>query len=231
MVNKLWIVTDGRTIGRVQAFMADKNIFIADGHHRYGTAMMYRDWLHETKGGSATDDAEENKVLMVFCAMEDPGSLILPTHRVLSGLDAEKLMALWSEGVSACDADRADMIIFDGPSGKRHPVKFTNRDILSKLEPDKSTHWRSLDVAYLHRYLVGELLGKSHADADVQVQYVKVAAQAMDTSRQVKGSALLMNGTPLDQLKGVSEAGELMPQKTTFFHPKLATGMVMHAMG
>ena len=225
--NRMWIVTDAETIQTVSDEMAGKRVFIADGHHRYGTALNYRAYLTD-QAGPLADDHPAHFVMMVLGSMDDPGSLILPYNRVLVGSDAtvDTLTVAWASGCERADATSADVVLFAGADGSEYPLRFTDRARLDRLEPERSEAWRSLDVAYLHRFLLDEL-GKG---LELTVRYVKSAGDARELARQEMGVALLLNATGMDQLRAVSQAGELMPQKSTYFYPKLATGLTVNPL-
>lgn len=225
--NRLWIVTHPGVIDTVAGVMAPKPIFIADGHHRYGTALNYRKCVIEETGG-ITEDHPANFVMLVLGSMDDPGSLILPYNRVLIGPDAsvQKLTEAWSTGCRPAEAASADLLLYAGADGSQHPLKFTDRPELKRLEPRRSDAWRSLDAAYLHRYLLEELAKR----LDLTVRYVKSADDARAVARQENGVALLVKATRMEQLRAVSECGELMPQKSTYFYPKLATGLTINPL-
>ena len=222
--NRLWIVTDAETREAVTGIMATKRIFIADGHHRYGTALNYRAYVTEQRG-PLPDDHPANFVMMVLGSMDDPGSLILPYNRVLVGPDAsvDKLTKAWAAGCEVTDAASADLVLYAGAARSGHPLRFTDRAKLGQLEPRRSEAWRSLDVAYLHRYLIDELAKA----LQLSVRYVKSADDARAVARDENGVALLLRATRMEQLRAVSQSGELMPQKSTYFHPKLATGLAI----
>jgi len=241
--NKLWVVSNREVIRSVVAAMANRKIYIADGHHRYGTALMYRDWLSERDGGALPEDHPSNYVMFVLAGMDDPGCLILPYYRVLENIDADGLAAAWSSGVTWIgkrtptpsqgegrgEDPGADVVLWDGRSGKEIPLKFTDRAKLATLEPNESPAWHKLDYAYLHRYLIDELLTRKLGSAPT-VHYVKSLNDAKQTARQCAGVALLVNATPMAHLRAVAESGGLMPQKSTYFYPKLATGMTIHPL-
>ncbi|MHC4695770.1 MAG: DUF1015 family protein, partial [Planctomycetota bacterium] len=227
--NRLWIVTDRTLCDQVAAALADKQVYIADGHHRYGTALMYRDWFAREQGGSIADDHPANYVMFVLASMDDPGCLILPYNRALAKVELSAVLNAWSEGTKACGADQADIVLVDGRSDKEVPLRFTARDKLTTLAPDECEAWHKLDYAYLHRYLIDELL-RNRVGTEPQVRYVKSAEDARKTAREESGVALLVNATPMAHLRAVSKAGGLMPQKSTYFHPKLATGLTINPL-
>ncbi len=227
--NRLWIVTDPGVIDTVGSAMAEKKIYIADGHHRYGTALMYRDWFIERQGGTIPRDHPAHYVLFVLASMDDPGCLILPYHRVLVHVDVDDLVDAWSSGAEPATGDRADIVLYDGESKRETPLRFSDRGMLRSLEPNECEPWYDLDAAYLHRYLIDELLVRRFRDRP-QIRYVKSAEDARRVAREESGVALLVNATPMAHLRAVSEAGGLMPQKSTYFYPKLATGLTINPL-
>ena len=225
--SRMWVVTNGGVLDNVITAMADKKVYIADGHHRYGTALLYRDWLREQAGGTLPPDHAANYIMFVLASMDDPGCLILPYHRAVASVSAATVADAWSAGTEPCDEANADVRIVDGKSGEITPLRFSNRGALATLEPNESEAWHRLDYAYLHRYLIDELL-QQKIGGTPDVRYVKSAEAAKRTAKEEKGVALLVNATPMTHLRAVSESGGLMPQKSTYFHPKLATGLAVN---
>lgn len=231
--NRLWIVTDKGIIKAVTKFFADKKLYIADGHHRYGTALNFRDWL-TTQQRSLAKDHPAHYVMFVLASMDDPGCLILPYNRVLGGVDLNMLTEVWQPGTAtvkgSADGKSSDLMLVEGPTGREARLCFTAREKLRELEKDQVEAWYDLDAAYLHRYLIDDLLKAKLGEA-ARVHYVKSADDARKTAREEKGVALLMNATPMAHLRAVSEQGGLMPQKSTYFYPKLATGLTINPLG
>ena len=248
--SRLWVIADHAVIQPVVAAMANRKVYIADGHHRYGTALTYRDWLCEQHGAALPNDHPANYVMFVLASMDDPGCLILPYYRVLEHIDADALAAAWSPGVTWIgkktpsppqvenppwrgegwsEGRGADVVLWDGRSGKEIPLKFTDRAKLATLEPNECPAWHKLDYAYLHRYLIDKLLTRKLGSVP-PVHYVKSLDDAKQTARQCDGVALLVNATPMAHLRAVAESGGLMPQKSTYFHPKLATGLTINLL-
>ncbi len=108
-------------------------------------------------------------------------------------------------------------------------MKFTNRPLLRKLSPDHVEPWYDLDAAYLHGYLIDHLLHRA-LGVEPKVRYAKSAGQAKQIAKDESGVALLVNATPMTHLRAVSDAGGLMPQKSTYFYPKLATGLAINPL-
>jgi uncharacterized protein (DUF1015 family) len=228
--NHVWRVTDSGIVGGVTRMLADRRIYIADGHHRYGTGLMYRDWVRERNGGRLPDDHPANFVMFVLASMDDPGCLIMPYYRALAGISLERLQAVWADGVRESPGRKdADLVLHDGKTGREVAVTFTRREALDRLAADECGAWRKLDYAYLHRYLIDELLAKN-ASQTPSIHYLKSRELAMRTAEDEAGVALLVKATPMAHLRAVAEAGGLMPQKSTYFHPKLATGMTILAL-
>jgi len=249
----MWVVSDAGTIGAVRKAMADRAVYIADGHHRYGTALMYREAFVEQHHDAFVEQHEPlsadhptNFILIGLCAMEDPGCLILPTHRVISDFGSAStsdVLAALQKGVEITPLDKtpsdpeallppdadADLAIYVPADNKTYRGKFTQRETLPKLAPDRSEAWHELDLAYLHRYLIDECITPAIGHTPT-VACVKSAAKTLDTARATNGIALLCKACTMEQLRAVSHAGDLMPQKSTFFYPKLATGLVINPL-
>lgn len=229
VANKMWVVTDPGLIALIGDALRDKKLYIADGHHRYGTALMYRDWVKEQNGGSLPDDHPANFCMFVLASMDDPGCLILPYCRALANVDLDRLLGIWGDGVEQCDASAADLVLHDGSTGREVAVKFTHREVLKTIDESQCEPWYDLDYAYLHGYLIGVLL-EENLGTDPVVRYVKSADAAKQSARNESGVALLTKATPMAHLRAVSEAGGFMPQKSTYFFPKLATGMTINPL-
>ncbi len=241
--NLLWAVSDPDAIGQVRQLLADKPVFIADGHHRYGTALLYRDELRQQRG-KLPEDHPAQFVLTVLCGMEDPGLLILPTHRVLNGVTGVAALLsgdakLRVEPLAVQDPEQVPQQLASyGPqavalyeAGAWHVVRPASEDLLDTLEPQHAPAWRRLALAVLHAYvidrrIVPELLGGQKP----QIEYVKSSAAAVQKASDRGGCAFLLQPTTMDELRAVCQAGDLMPQKSTFFYPKLASGLVIHSL-
>ena len=227
--NRMWIVTDADTITAVVNALADKKLYIADGHHRYGTALNYRDFRAAEQGGSLPAEHPAQYVMMVLGSMDDPGSLIIPYNRTLAQIDLDTVVSAWKPGTEKVSAEQADVVLFEGSSGKEVPLRFTDRTKLKELETGQVAPWYDLDAAYLHRYLIDVLL-RAQLGSEPQIRYTKSAENTKQVARAEKGVGLLVQATPMAHLRAMSEAGGLMPQKSTFFYPKLATGLTINPL-
>lgn len=242
--NQLWAVTGGDVIRDVTQMMSGRATYIADGHHRYGTALNYREALEKSQGALPSEHPA-NYTLCVFCAMEDPGLLILPTHRVLPGVRAtidlfradpqvevtpltesqpesvvKALLKFGPQAVAVtCGADRT-----------YYALRPKDERLLSRFEPGRSAAWRGLALAFLHAYLIDRVVAPQAGGAAPEIHYVKSASGAVDEARGAGGMVFLLQPTTMEELRAVCQANDLMPQKSTYFFPKLASGLVVHAL-
>jgi uncharacterized protein (DUF1015 family) len=239
-------VTDPEAIAAVQREMDERLLFIADGHHRYETAINYRNLrLAEYAGGASTQNPKN--AMMTLVGMSDPGLVVLPTYRVLFGLpdfDFSNFLkrlgeyftveerAGMKETLSSLDAvANVHSIhafgIYHG--SKWWFAKLRDTEIMDKLVPEHTADWRNLDVAILHEVILEHILGitKEAQAAKTNISYDRLPE--ISVARVDKGThqvAILMNPTKLSQIRDVAGEGEVMPQKSTDFFPKLITGLV-----
>ena len=251
--NELWSVTDSEVENQVIDRMGTKPVYIADGHHRYTTALAYQKEMEEQNGGPLPTNHPANFCLFVLIAMQDDGLLIQPTHRLIGGLDwfdidafkaalgdhaeitdtmlAPEMVAHWAEEYLPKKPPHT-FGVYDGRTKRLFELRLKNIDVLEKLEPAQSEGWRRLDVAILQRYLLDEVIQPSFTEGkEVTKGYT---ADARTIVNQVDGSnyqiALLLQSTPLHSLEELGKHHEVMPQKSTYFFPKLATGMVINSL-
>jgi len=249
--NRLWVVKDPATINAVRAAMRDKPIFIADGHHRYETALNYRREL-KAAGQLADDNAAPNFVLMHCVGMQDPGLQILPTHRLVSGLPTITTQELGAAldghfelefmGVGEQGArDTWDMITADGGQsvfgfgctgdGGWLFARLTNAAPMDALAPEHSPAWRGLAVSRLHQLVLDNLIPERFTGASSKCEYVhrldEVTAAMTASSCQL---GCLVPPATIDHVREIASLRETMPPKSTYFYPKLLTGLVFHAL-
>lgn len=247
--NKLWVIDDLPTIKSIQVRLSDKPVFIADGHHRYDTALMYRQQQVGDIGEPAEDDPI-NFVLAVLGGMEDPGASIRPYFRSIRSLPQVTAGALkealaesftWKSTATPSGADRLRrtlskagpqaMILYVAKDDACAVIAPKDSDVLAAHEPDRSPTWRQLAYSLLHHYVIDCVIGPQFNDGkSPTVHYHKTLEEAIKDARGHSGIAALMPATTMEQLREICTAGELMPQKSTYFHPKLATGMVINPL-
>jgi uncharacterized protein (DUF1015 family) len=227
-------IGDPTATAAIAEMLRDKPIFIADGHHRYETALAYKKEFPEMAGGGY--------ILIALTAFEDEGILVLPTHRLLKGLPEEKIAnlpaALAGSGFQiAQSADASSSIRRAGaftlllPAGQSYEVRLPEgADVTSLVEGSQSRAWKSLDVTLLHALILEKLLGISMADLATtdKVAYTRDAAEARKKVDQGEAQAAFLLARPsVHEIEAVSVAHDKMPQKSTFFYPKLLSGLVM----
>jgi uncharacterized protein (DUF1015 family) len=228
--HRLWRVIDPATVGAFQDALAATKAYIADGHHRYATALRYRD---ETSPDGAW-------TLGYFTPLESPGLVVLPYHRILSaGPTVEEArtslqgLFLLNEvaGVAAAASAAAHSTMpyafaLAWPGGRALVAEALPEveDLLADKTPPSL---RALDTYFLHRVVLGRIFGLG----DEAVSYVHSLAEAEEAVGEARCRlAVLMRPTPVRQIVDVAEARESMPAKSTFFHPKLPSGLVIHPL-
>ena len=242
-VHRVWRLTDAASQRRVAAALLDKRLYIADGHHRYETMLAVRDELRPL-ARSPRSSIEYGS--MFLTSMEDPGLVVFPTHRVVHGLrdfDLDGFLGRLRERFSVEEVrgespeSLRDRLAAAGRTWPAFALVSGSRAFLAVLRPgqDESVPApapvRRLDVAVLHLLILEELLGIDRAAQERQtnLRYVKDLAGAFDEARRNDVQAVfLLNPTGVGQLQAVADAGEIMPQKSTYFFPKLASGLLLN---
>jgi uncharacterized protein (DUF1015 family) len=250
VLQQFWVVTEPEVIAAVAEELAPRrNLIIADGHHRYETSLAYRDEMR-AQYPEAPLNAGFNYRSVVLVSMDDPGLVILPTHRLvhadrrMSGAEVlerakayfevtpvESRTELESRLKAAQASSRSCFGFYGGTT-----ALFTLRDAgaMDRLAPDRSSEWRRLDAAVLHELFIEQVLGiDKQAVADHEpVEFLRDAQAGYDAVDQGKAEfLLLMNPTRLEQVQACSAAGERMPQKSTDFYPKVISGLVALPVG
>ena len=224
-VHRLWQISDTATIARIQKLMADKKLLIADGHHRYETALAFRN--------ENPDLAGARQVMMTFVNMHSPGLQILATHRVVSnlpGFDAKQL--LQRTGARAVGSLGALKELFQAPVPGRMRIGIALRDSVQMI--DRPRQSGELDVPVLHREILGGALGINEEAVrdESYIQYVRgIDAAAEKVATGTAQVAFLLEPTKVEEVADVACAGGVMPQKTTDFYPKLLSGLTIYKIG
>jgi uncharacterized protein (DUF1015 family) len=222
----MWTLTDRQSVEFIQAQMADRRLIIADGHHRYETALAYRDEMNGARGS--------DRIPMCFFNMHSPGLAILPTHRVVANLpdfDARKLFERVSRFFDTSTGPGVTIGVFT--ADRLSQVCLRPSVDLSSLMPDLSRTQRTLDVVILHRLILESCLGISEdaVKKESHITYVRERDAAINDVRQGRAqAAFLLNPTRLDQMRDIAYEGNVMPQKSTDFYPKVLSGLTMYAM-
>ena len=248
--HQVWKIADPGLVSMVREKMRDKKLVIADGHHRYETALNYRNEQRAAKA-AAGSVAPHELVMMTLVNMDSPGLVILPTHRVVHGLESfsaaafrEKASAYFSveEVDASVDAARATVILREaGRIGTAMLAVAADRVfLLDRPRPVSpnfydglSLRQQSLDVVQLHRCLLEGVLGISEEAIREQknVRYIRDIGESMAQVRNGTANvAFLMNPVRMAQVRDIAFAGEVLPQKSTDFYPKLLTGLTIYSL-
>jgi uncharacterized protein (DUF1015 family) len=241
---RLWRSADPDLIAELQMALADAELLIADGHHRYETARTYADEV----GG----EGDHRYVLMLLCSLSDPGLLVFPTHRLLTGLkhDSSKQEAIREVLMRDFDieqlgapqeleppaAARDNRVAFGYmDSFHKQPYRVTLRDqgVADRALDGMPGPYRRLDTAVLEAMVLRGALGMSEEDISHLrgLQYSKDLDDAIDAVTTGRADAgFFMRATPIEQVRAVAESGESMPPKSTYFYPKVPTGMVFNPL-
>jgi uncharacterized protein (DUF1015 family) len=250
--HRLWAITDLALQAKLAAEIAERTVYIADGHHRYETALRYRDEMRAETGRKGGDEPFDY-VLAYLVNMDEPGLVVLPTHRLLRELPIpatslrEGLRTMFRVGDVSIDSSGDELLraIRPGPGARRIGVVL--RDVPTALvletmdgENDSrltgSLALRRLDVTLLHGLVLEgatSVLGlDAHREAEAgRLVYTKDADEALARVRSGEfAAAFLLNPTRVEEVRAVSEAGETMPEKSTYFYPKILTGLVFHSL-
>jgi uncharacterized protein (DUF1015 family) len=248
--HRVWQVSSPEIIEKIRTGMRDKKLIIADGHHRYETALAYRD-ERRAAAGAVDPDAPYERVMMTFVNMDAPGLLILPTHRVLFGLPdfdvvrmVEQLRPYFSVNPlrERVDAAAAARLLREKGRDNAALLAVTARgDFILEARGDAATdqllsglspRQRRLDVVQLHKIVLEHVLRLTEEDirGKKSIDYVRDAAEAIARARSGADVAFLMNPVSVEQMRDVAFAGEVMPQKSTDFYPKLLSGLAIYAL-
>jgi len=267
VLHQLWCISEPALIALVRGKMKDKKLIIADGHHRYETALNYKNERRaalrnvpraprpysgsDTAVAEPDDAAPHELVMMTFINMDSPGLLILPTHRVVHGLPTFKpgdLRAKACEYFSieevdpAVDAKRASIILREAGRMGTALLAVTQDHVYlmdrGKYVPpsvfgELSLRLQVLDVVQLHKCILQSALGMSEESIRNQehIRYVRDISDAMEQVRHKQADvAFLMNPVRMEQVRDIAFAGEVLPQKSTDFYPKLLSGLTIYAL-
>jgi uncharacterized protein (DUF1015 family) len=232
--HRIWRIEDPAALAGVREALAGVELLIADGHHRYETARVYA-----AEDGAAADAGH---VLMCLVALQDPGLTVFPTHRLVRGLDDARKAALreaierdWvSEPTATLEPAPGDNVrigYYDG--GEPRMLTLKDPAIAAAALPGKPEAYRRLDTAVLEALLLTGALGMTEDDISHLngLDYARTAEQARErVDAGEADAAFFMGATPVARVRDVAAAGENMPPKSTYFFPKVLTGMVFNPL-
>ncbi len=251
VLHRAWKVSDPKVIEVVRDKMRDKKLIIADGHHRYETALTYRNERRAAAGTTAAKNASYEFVMMTFVNMDSPSLVILPTHRVVHGLpsfsaselrDGARAYFAVEEVDPAIDSRRAQAILQEASQTGTALLAVTpTRAFLmsrpkalgSDLFAGLSLRQQSLDVVQLHKCLLEGVLALSEESIRNQqnLSYYRETEEALGQVRKGTANvAFLMSPARIQQIRDIAFAGEVLPQKSTDFFPKMLSGLCIYAL-
>jgi uncharacterized protein (DUF1015 family) len=249
--HQMWVVEDSGQIDAWRREMASLPVFLADGHHRYETALRYQAERRASASGGPPAWYDYTMILLV--EMSDPGLALFPTHRVVrpkQRVDWEQVRGRLrdrfdhrsvpvpgaGEIAALFAADSGATLAMLAPPANRLDVwRLRDPSAIERVTPaGRSAAWRRLDVVALHALVLGEALGGTGDAGAVEVTYTRDAAEAIQSVRDsadTQTAAFFMRPPTMEEVKAVALAGDKMPEKSTYFWPKAITGLVMHASG
>jgi len=255
-IHKLWIIKEKEDIQRIQEAMADKVLIIADGHHRYETSLNYQKEMLE-KRKEVKGDEPFHYIMMTLFRLDDPGLVILPTYRLVKGLDKlseeglRELLSPYFEISEMNWLDPSDKSTLEEVQKRIQEENHTfaalishfkkififhlkSEDILDQeIKEEKSGEWKQLDVAILHSLIIDKLeaLASGPFSQEDNVSYIRNLEKGLEKVEQGEFQMIfLLKPVSLPQIRKVVEKGELMPHKSTDFFPKLKSGLVMNPL-
>ena len=247
VIHSLWCVTDEEIISKVSRKFDDKKLYIADGHHRYETALNFHKHLCET--GVSTAESQSGYVCMMLVNMENDGLVVFPTHRIvrdLENFDKNALLEKCSEYFEITDENdiytaeqKLDELYIKGEKAfalytgnKAYKLLvLKDKEIIKSFLPEMSDAYCGLDVSVLHSLVLERIFGidKENMANQKNLTYTKILDEAISSVDEGKANcSFILNPTRVSEIRDVALANEKMPQKSTYFYPKLITGLVMN---
>ena len=254
--HKLWRLTDDQGLKDIQAALAQKTIYIADGHHRYETALNYRQWLQENDH-QFDDRHPANYVMMSLSSLQDPGMVIFPAHRLVRDVPEEAMASLMSslkdffnvhsfsknqgihmallkaDAALAANKHRNAFMVYMKDDSAIHVLVLKNGVMQERYGNEIPEPLLDLDVTMLTRLIMMDLLGfdKTWLDDATKISYRTTSQDAADAVMNGKADiAFILNPTRIEQVQRVAENGLIMPRKSTYFYPKIISGQVMNTL-
>lgn len=239
----LWKIEDGDTVSRIMRLFEQKQLFIADGHHRYETALNFKKHLI---ANGMPENSNSDYIMATLVSMDDGGLVVFPTHRMIVDMPVcpDTVAEKCSEYFDCARYPMSDLdrMLASGENGHVFAMYTGGDDFLllkAKKELDsviidgRSRAYSELDVSILHSFVLEKALGidKENMANQVNLRYTRSEDEACESVREGRASAaFIINATKVSQIKEVSLAGDKMPQKSTYFYPKLKTGLVMNIL-
>jgi uncharacterized protein (DUF1015 family) len=253
-VHRTWSIRDEESIAKIRGVLAEKSLFIADGHHRYETALAFRN--EERASGRAQAGGPHEYVMMYITSMSHPGLTILPAHRLVKGLadldlgQIETILEPYFSIEELCytTANRDEVsntlvqrirsysnvggkfgMVVQGENCFRLLRLKDYHAVDSLMDVDIPSSLRGLDVTILREIILGHALGLDKENAEGQIEYTPLVSEALN--RVLKGEiqvSFILNPTRVDQMRTAAELGHKLPHKSTYFYPKISSGLVLN---
>ncbi len=247
VTNRLWSLNDSEAVETITGLMQDKPLFIADGHHRYETAINHRDEMRLFTGDNS-GEAPFDYTMMMFVNMDGKGLTVLPTHRVLKNLPKinhdkfrENLKHIFEiKEFSSIDKTMAELaknsdshaigMYLGNRTYSLLKVKDEN-EVVKLLDGNQSRSWKLLDVTILHQVIINRVLGFGRTNIESSIKFTTNGKEAVQlvTSGEYQ-MAFFLNPTKISSVRDIANLGEVMPQKSTYFYPKLLSGLVLNKL-
>jgi len=249
VIHRLWIINDTVVIKSICDDFKDRQLYIADGHHRYETALNYKNYCYENNLTNESSDCDY--IMMMLVDMNSDGLVVFPTHRLIhdvADFDEEALIEKCKEYFDVSkETDYAlieekldelykeNICAFALYTGKETWTKLTlkNPSIMDEILKEESYSVRHLDVSVLHSLVLERVLGidKENMANQINLTYTRSFDEAISSvNEKASQAAFILNPTRISEIRDVASEGEKMPQKSTYFYPKLITGLVMNKM-
>ena len=245
VIHRMWCVSDEEVLSKLTAVFSDKKLYIADGHHRYETALNFHKHLCET--GVSKEGDLSGYIMMMLVNMENEGLVVFPTHRIVRDLKDFDINKIFSESSNYFDIEKVnsreetDTLLnqkySDGKkafavyNGEYHVMTLTDMNIIKSIMPEMSDAYCGLDVSVLHTLVLERIFGidKANMAQQINLTYTKIADEAINAVDSGNANCcFLLNPTKVSEIRDVALAREKMPQKSTYFYPKTITGLVMN---
>jgi uncharacterized protein (DUF1015 family) len=254
--HKLWRLTDDQSLKDIHTALASKTIYIADGHHRYETALNYRRWLQENDP-EFDERHPANYVMMSLSSLEDPGMVIFPAHRLIKDVPGHAMVSLISklkdcfniqsismnhgidmallkaDAALAANKHRNALMIYLKDDGAIHVLVLKEGVMQQRYGSELPQPLLDLDVTVLTHLIMMDMLGfdKTRLDDATKISYRTTSQDAVDAVMDGKADiAFILNPTRIEQVQRVAEHGLIMPRKSTYFYPKIISGQVMNTL-
>lgn len=254
--HRLWRVTNEVAISALVKEMADKSIFIADGHHRYETALNYRNEMREKHPGY-TGLEGFNYTLMYFSNMDDEGLTVFPTHRLIYGLKefnpstfkdrlkenfeielfslpgSEEARSSFIKKLQEKGRNSHSLGLYAEGWEQAAIITLKDEGVMDRLVQEHSRAYRKLDVTILHTLIIENILGisKERQEKKENIEYIQDEGEGLSKVAEGKRQILfILNPTRVCEVEEVARARDKMPQKSTYFYPKVLTGLVINSL-